>query len=73
MRRYGKLAVAVTVMMLVLIPAWSMGQAQRWPEAQANAWYAKQPWLVGSNRIQSPRLKALACPAEFSAEVAGLN
>ena len=42
MRRYGKLAVAVTVLMLlVLIPAWSIGQAQRWSEAQANAWYAK--------------------------------
>src|SRR5882724_11504586 len=24
-------------------------QSQRWPEQKANAWYTKQPWLVGSN------------------------
>jgi hypothetical protein len=24
-------------------------QTPRWSEAQANAWYARQPWLVGSN------------------------
>jgi hypothetical protein len=24
---------------------------QRWPEEKANAWYAKQPWLVGCNYI----------------------
>ena len=23
--------------------------AQRWSEAKANAWYEKQPWLVGAN------------------------
>ena len=60
MRRYGKLAVAVTVLMLlVLIPAWSMGQAQRWSEAQANAWYAKQPWLVGSNYVPTNAINEL--------------
>jgi hypothetical protein len=29
------------------------GQSPRWSEAAANAWYAKQPWLVGSNYIPS--------------------
>jgi hypothetical protein len=24
-------------------------QSPRWPEQKANAWYAQQPWLVGSN------------------------
>jgi len=24
------------------------GQTARWPEEKANAWYAQQPWLVGS-------------------------
>ena len=28
-------------------------QSQRWTEAQANAWYAKQPWLVGANYVPS--------------------
>src|SRR5260370_13722624 len=27
--------------------AWA--QTPRWPEQKANAWYAQQPWLVGSN------------------------
>jgi hypothetical protein len=26
-------------------------QPQRWSESDANAWHAKQPWLVGSNYI----------------------
>ena len=28
-------------------PVWA--QSPRWPEQKANAWYAQQPWLVGSN------------------------
>ena len=59
MRRYGKLAVAVTVLTLVLVPAWSQGHAQRWSEAQANAWYAKQPWLVGSNYVPTNAINEL--------------
>jgi len=31
----------------------SSAQTARWTEEKANAWYAKQPWLVGSN--YSPR------------------
>src|SRR5436305_1310660 len=26
-------------------------QTARWPEQKANAWYAQQPWLVGSNYV----------------------
>ena len=26
-------------------------QQERWTEKAANAWYARQPWLVGSNYI----------------------
>ena len=32
--------------MLTMAPAEAR---DRWSEAQANAWYAKQPWLVGAN------------------------
>src|SRR5271165_1746760 len=31
----------------------------RWTEAAANAWYAKQPWLVGSNYIPSNAVNQL--------------
>ena len=31
----------------------------RWTEQQANAWYAKQPWLVGANYIPSDAINEL--------------
>ena len=34
-------------------------KAGRWSEADANAWYAKQPWLVGSNFIPSNAINEL--------------
>jgi hypothetical protein len=33
--------------------------AARWSEAQANAWYARQPWLVGSNYIPATAINEL--------------
>jgi len=49
------LAVAVTA-----VPA-RAGAAMpaRWSKAQANAWYAKQPWPVGSNYIPSDAINQL--------------
>jgi hypothetical protein len=40
---------------------------QRWTEAQANAWYAKQPWLVGANYVPSNAINQLEMfqPATF--------
>src|ERR1035437_7341209 len=35
------------------------GQSSRWTEAAANAWYAKQPWLVGSNYVPSNAVNQL--------------
>ncbi len=34
-------------------------QPQRWTEEAANAWYAKQPWLVGANFIPSDAINQL--------------
>jgi hypothetical protein len=31
----------------------------RWPEAKANEWYSKQPWLVGSNYIPATAINEL--------------
>src|SRR5262245_61836066 len=34
-------------------------QAARWSEQQANAWYAAQPWLVGSNYVPRSAINQL--------------
>ncbi len=35
------------------------GQSARWTEEAANDWYAKQPWLVGSNYIPADAINEL--------------
>src|SRR2546423_4195727 len=35
------------------------GQTTRWPEQKANAWYAAQPWLVGSNYVPKSAINQL--------------
>ena len=42
---------------LTLVPA--APPAARWSEAKANDWYAKQPWLVGSNYIPATAINEL--------------
>src|SRR3981081_543487 len=37
--------------------AWA--QTARWPEQKANAWYAQQPWLVGSNYVPKSAINQL--------------
>lgn len=39
--------------------ACSQAQSARWQEKAANDWYAKQPWLVGSNYIPSTAINEL--------------
>ena len=34
-------------------------QKARWPEQRANAWYAQQPWLVGSNYVPKSAINQL--------------
>lgn len=34
-------------------------QKARWPEDKANAWYAQQPWLVGSNYVPQSAINQL--------------
>ena len=49
--------------LFVLTPCLSAQQrqapAQRWTEAQANAWYAAQPWPVGANFLPSTAINEL--------------
>ena len=51
-------------------------QTARWPEQKANAWYAQQPWLVGSNYIPKSAINQLEMwqeatfdPAEIDTEL----
>lgn len=37
----------------------ALAQNARWSESKANDWYAKQPWLVGSNFIPSDAINEL--------------
>ena len=44
---------------LCLLGAGSQAQTNRWSEKQAADWYAKQPWLVGSNYIPANAINEL--------------
>ncbi|MGN6820610.1 MAG: cellulase family glycosylhydrolase [Sphingomonas sp.] len=46
----NRLSLLVAAAAIALVPATAQARPQ-WTKAQANAWYAKQPWLVGSNYI----------------------
>jgi hypothetical protein len=51
------LIIALAGAMAALIPA--SADTARWSEAKANAWYAKQPWLVGSNYTPATAINEL--------------
>jgi hypothetical protein len=59
MKRYTKTAVLMSAMVLLLLPAWARAHAQRWSEAQANAWYVQQPWLVGGHYVPTNAINQL--------------
>jgi len=44
---------------LCLLGAGTQAQTNRWSEKQAADWYAKQPWLVGSNYIPANAINEL--------------
>ncbi len=54
-----KLRLLLTLVLAATIPASAQTSASRWSEAKANAWYEKQPWLVGSNFIPSDAINEL--------------
>ena len=44
-----------------------LAQTPQWSAEKANDWYAKQPWLVGSNYIPAGFLQR---PADFRSDAA---
>ena len=56
-RRFG---VSRWLVLALLFAACGAAVAQqRWTEAQANDWYAKQPWLVGADFLPSTAINEL--------------
>jgi hypothetical protein len=60
-RRWSKgwVAALLALMLSSLAHARSPQHAERWSEEQAAEWYAKQPWLVGSNYIPATAINEL--------------
>jgi len=56
-----KLLISVLALSCPICSAQSapQGQSARWTEEAANDWYAKQPWLVGSNYIPADAINEL--------------
>ncbi|HUI55510.1 MAG TPA: hypothetical protein VLY04_11090 [Bryobacteraceae bacterium] len=54
----------------LILSAMAMAQTPQWSAAAANDWYARQPWLVGSNYIQSNTVNQLEMwqPETFDAD-----
>jgi len=64
------------VLVLVCLASSALAQSARWSEQRANDWYAKQPWLVGSNYIPKDAINELEMwqaasfdPAEIDKEL----
>jgi hypothetical protein len=54
---FNKSLLAISILFL---SAWAMqAQESRWTEKQAADWYAKQPWLVGSNYVPANAINEL--------------
>src|SRR5713226_1925932 len=49
----------LSVVIFLVSTATAIAQPQRWPEKKAADWYAKQPWLVGSNYIPATAINEL--------------
>jgi hypothetical protein len=55
------IAVKILLLLIVVSSAWSAfaAPAQPWPLNQANEWYSRQPFLVGSNFLPSTAINQL--------------
>ena len=54
-----KLFTAAGLLLACFVSSLGFAQTARWSEERANAWYAKQPWLVGSNYIPKSAINEL--------------
>jgi hypothetical protein len=59
MLKYLWIGLAITLGLATGAQAKSQPQAERWTEKAANEWYAKHPWLVGSNYTPASAINEL--------------
>ena len=59
MKRIQSALVSLLMLLVVCCASVVRAQAARWPEQKANAWYAQQPWLVGSNYVPRSAINQL--------------
>jgi len=59
MLKYLRIGLAVTLGLATGAQAKSQPHAERWTEEAANEWYAKHPWLVGSNYTPASAINEL--------------
>jgi len=52
-------AILGAISLAVILPLFAIASDQPWTAEQANAWYARQPWVVGSNFIPSSAINQL--------------
>jgi len=59
MTLHFKSCLAMLLLAALCTSASAQGVSERWSTAQANAWYEKQPWLVGANYVPSDAINEM--------------
>ena len=59
MKKFKSVFLTVVFVVVSFLSSAAVAQTPRWPEQKANAWYAQQPWLVGSNYIPKSAINQL--------------
>lgn len=59
MRRFPLLVVCLALLWPVVLTGEPVHAGERWSAEKAQTWYAKQPWIVGSNFIPSTAINQL--------------
>ena len=59
MKLHFKSCLAILLLAVSCISASAQATSERWSTAQANAWYEKQPWLVGANYVPSDAINEM--------------
>jgi len=74
LHRTKSASIAVLILLAVIIAVpFASAQTARWSEQKANAWYAQQPWLVGSNYIPKSAINQLEMWQEPSFDPAEID
>ena len=58
-KKFKSVFIAAVLIAVALHATVAEEQKARWPEQRANAWYAQQPWLVGSNYVPKSAINQL--------------